>query len=143
MKLVNGKQLAAAMNVPRMFVTAMRAEGYQFQYGHQTTLRHALAWRELRPKFRYSDYMESHRRKPRPVRQRKRRESYRANAIAMEIKAGKRSSHYTVQEAAQYLRLSTATIYSLIQRGVLRASTVTRKKMIPAEDVEKLVVSTC
>jgi excisionase family DNA binding protein len=55
----------------------------------------------------------------------------------------KRSSHYTVKEAALYLRLSTATIYSLIQRGVLRASTVTRKKMIPAEDVEKLVVTTC
>jgi excisionase family DNA binding protein len=143
MKLLNGKQLAAAMSVPRMFVTAMRAEGYQFQYGHQTTLRHALAWRELRPKFRYSDYMESKRRKPRPPRQRRPRKICRPKAIAVEINTGKRSSHYTVDEAALYLRLSTKTIYSLIQRGVLRASTVTRKKMIPSEDVEKLVVSTC
>ena len=63
--------------------------------------------------------------------------------MIMEIKTEKRSSHYTVQEAALYLRLSTKTIYRLIQRGVLRASTVTRKKMIPAEDVEELVASTC
>jgi len=53
------------------------------------------------------------------------------------------SPDYTVKEAAAYLRWSTKTIYRLIKRGTLRASTVTRKKMIPAEDVEKLVGTTC
>lgn len=62
--------------------------------------------------------------------------------VAMEQDT-KTRTHYTVQEASVYLRLSTKTIYSLIKRGVLRASTVTRKKMIPAEDVEKLVETTC
>ena len=67
MKLVNGKQLAAAMDVPEVFVTAMKAAGYQFRYGHQTTLEHALQWREDHPNFRYSDYIESKRKTPRPL----------------------------------------------------------------------------
>jgi hypothetical protein len=67
-RLLNGKQLAAAMNVPRMFVTAMKASGYQFQYGHQTTLAHALQWRAEHPHFRWSDYIEAHRKTPRQPR---------------------------------------------------------------------------
>ena len=63
-----------------------------------------------------------------------------ANTLAMESKMERRSYALHGSGRGLSLRLSTATIYSLIQRGVLRASTVTRKKMIPAEDVEKLVV---
>lgn len=69
--LLNGKQLAAAMSVPGVFVTAMKARGYVFPYQHQTTLEHALKWREEHPTFRYSDYIEAHRKTPKkpPVRQ--------------------------------------------------------------------------
>lgn len=75
MKLLNCTELAEAMNVPRMFVTAMRAEGYQFPYQHQTTLQHALAWRADHRHFRYSDYIERKRKTPRPPRRAKRPQS--------------------------------------------------------------------
>lgn len=41
--LLKGAQLAEQMGVSRLFVTAMKAAGYRFQYGTQTTLRHALS----------------------------------------------------------------------------------------------------
>ena len=62
--LLNGKQLARAMSVPEIFVTAMKWRGYVFPYQHQTTLDHALAWRAEHPKFRYTDYIEEHRKTP-------------------------------------------------------------------------------
>jgi hypothetical protein len=58
--LCNATQLAEAMSVPKGFVTAMRNAGYEFQYGHQTTLKHALAWRADHPEFKPSE----HRRNP-------------------------------------------------------------------------------
>ena len=61
MKLLNGVQFAAEMGVSPLFVTAMKASGYQFQYGTQTTLLHALQWREKNPHFRVTDYVEQHR----------------------------------------------------------------------------------
>lgn len=65
--LLNGKRLAKAMNVPPIFVTSMKASGYVFQYQHQTTLEHALAWRAAHPKFRYTDYIEEHRKTPKTL----------------------------------------------------------------------------
>ena len=50
---------------------------------------------------------------------------------------------YTVKTAAAYLSLSPRTIRNLIKSGTLRTSRVTRKILIPAEDVENLVDSTC
>jgi excisionase family DNA binding protein len=50
---------------------------------------------------------------------------------------------YTIKSAAAYLSHSTKTVRNLIKRGVLRSSTVTRKILIPADDVEELVESTC
>lgn len=50
---------------------------------------------------------------------------------------------YTVQSAAIYLSLSPRTIRNLIKKRVLRTSRITRKILIPAEDVENLVDSTC
>ncbi|MEY2520559.1 MAG: Helix-turn-helix domain [Verrucomicrobiota bacterium] len=50
---------------------------------------------------------------------------------------------YTIKSAAVYLSLSPSTIRRLIKKGVLRSSTVTQKILIPAEDVENLVESTC
>jgi excisionase family DNA binding protein len=44
----------------------------------------------------------------------------------------------TVKEAAEYLRVSTKTIYRLCERGLLRFSTKLRKKLISRDDVEKL-----
>jgi len=65
--LLNGKQLAKAMNVPEVFVTAMKARGYVFPYQHQTTLEHALKWRKHHPHFRYSDYVDEHRKSPKQL----------------------------------------------------------------------------
>jgi excisionase family DNA binding protein len=51
---------------------------------------------------------------------------------------------YTVRQAAAFLSLSTNTIRGLIKSGTLRASRICpRKILIPAEDVEKLVDTTC
>jgi hypothetical protein len=64
MKLLNGRKLAKAMGVSKLYVTAMRAPvskgggGYVFQYGRQTTLSHALAWREQNPDFVSTEYVE-------------------------------------------------------------------------------------
>ena len=62
------------MSVPEVFVTAMKARGYRFPYQHQTTLEHALKWREENPHFRYTDYIESKRKAPTPLPQHKRRQ---------------------------------------------------------------------
>jgi hypothetical protein len=62
--LLNGKQLAATLNVPTMFVTAMKARGFVFSYGGRTLLDDAMAWLKEHPKFRYSDYIEEHRKTP-------------------------------------------------------------------------------
>ena len=72
MKLLKGKELAIAMNVPEIYVTAMKDAGYVFPYQHQTTLDHALAWRLEHPHFRYTDYIESKRKTPSPPRPAKR-----------------------------------------------------------------------
>lgn len=52
MKLLNAKQLAEEMSVGATFITAMRRDGYAFEFGHQTTLAHALKWRRGNPAFR-------------------------------------------------------------------------------------------
>lgn len=62
--------------------------------------------------------------------------------ISMKQTAIKRPP-YTIKAAAAYLSLSTKTISRLIKNGVLRSSTITRKTLIPAEDVENLAESTC
>lgn len=49
---------------------------------------------------------------------------------------------YTVESAATYLSLSPRTIRNLIKKRVLRTSRITRKILIPAEDVEQLVYRT-
>ena len=43
---------------------------------------------------------------------------------------------YTVKEAAHALRLSDKSIRRLLDRGILRASKATRKKLIPRRDIE-------
>ena len=54
--LLNCKQLATAMRVSPYFITAMRSAGYEFAYGHQTTLSHALNWRAEHPDFTTMGY---------------------------------------------------------------------------------------
>jgi excisionase family DNA binding protein len=54
-----------------------------------------------------------------------------------------RKPPYTVQSAAVYLSLPPRTIRNLIKRRMLRTSRITRKILIPAEDVENRVDSTC
>ena len=65
--LLKGHQLAKAMDVPEVFVTAMKWRGYVFPYQHQTNLEHALKWREENPNFRYTDYIEAHRKSPKKL----------------------------------------------------------------------------
>jgi excisionase family DNA binding protein len=59
------------------------------------------------------------------------------------VTRSERRPPYTIKSAAKYLSLSTITIRRLIARRVLRSSKVTRKILIPADDVENLVESTC
>jgi excisionase family DNA binding protein len=54
-----------------------------------------------------------------------------------------RREPYTVPEAAAYLKHSTKTIRRWIKRGLLRTSSVSRKILIVADDVERLVPQTC
>jgi hypothetical protein len=62
MKLLNCQELAEAMGKKPGYVSAMRAAGYQFQFGNQTTLRHALRWRGKNLRFRSTSYYRGHRR---------------------------------------------------------------------------------
>jgi excisionase family DNA binding protein len=50
---------------------------------------------------------------------------------------------YTIAEAALYLKVSDRTIRRWISRNLLRTSKSLRKKIIPAEDVEKFIERTC
>lgn len=63
-RLLNGTQLAEQMGKNPGFVSVMKKSGYVFQYGTQTTLAHALAWRKLNPNFRTTSYYRAHRRLP-------------------------------------------------------------------------------
>src|ERR1051325_1642906 len=63
-KLLNATQLGEAMGKGPGYVTAMRAAGYEFEFGNQTTLRHALRWRKKNPAFRSTSYYRAHRRPP-------------------------------------------------------------------------------
>jgi len=65
------------------------------------------------------------------------------SSIKEQVKNQPKRPPYTVQSAAAYLSLSPRTIRNLIKKGVLRTSRITRKILIPAEDVENLVNSTC
>lgn len=68
MKLLNGTTLAKRLGVPRGFVTAMRhfaADPFAFAFGGRTTEQAALDWLEKHPQFRWTDYVESHRKTPR------------------------------------------------------------------------------
>ena len=49
---------------------------------------------------------------------------------------------YSVKEAAAYLKRSPKTVYNWVKDGVIRASTVSRKKVLLREDVEKLYKTT-
>jgi hypothetical protein len=51
LKLYNSKELAEAMKVHPTYISAMKRAGYQFEYGHQTTPEHAMAWRKANPDF--------------------------------------------------------------------------------------------
>lgn len=64
-RLLNGKQLAGSLGVPEMFVTAMKDRGFIFAYGGRTLREDALVWLKENPKFRYTDYIEEHRKTPR------------------------------------------------------------------------------
>jgi excisionase family DNA binding protein len=50
---------------------------------------------------------------------------------------------YTVKEAAVVLRYSEKTIRRLLDRGILRSTKATRKKLIPREDIESFFERTC
>jgi hypothetical protein len=63
-KLLNGKQLAVRLGVPEVFVTAMKSSGFVFAYGGRTLVPDALAWLKERPNWRYTDYIEAHRKRP-------------------------------------------------------------------------------
>lgn len=60
--LLNATQLAARMGKSTGYVSAMKAAGYVFQFGNQTTFRHAMNWRRLNPAFRSTAYYRAHRR---------------------------------------------------------------------------------
>jgi len=49
--LVNGVGLAAAMNVSRTYVQAMKKEGYKFTHGNLTTVESGLEWKAAHPDF--------------------------------------------------------------------------------------------
>lgn len=63
--LLNCKQLAAALQRKSAgFVTAMKAAGYQFQYGNRTTRAHALKWLKENPTFTMTTYAKVHQSPP-------------------------------------------------------------------------------
>lgn len=61
-ELLNSKELAQRMGKKPGYVTAMCAStekgggGYVFEYGNQTTFRHAMAWRAKHSEFSSTDY---------------------------------------------------------------------------------------
>jgi hypothetical protein len=63
-QLLNGKQLAERLNVPEIWVTAMKAKGFVFAYGGRTLELEAMTWLKEHPNFRYTDYIEAHRKSP-------------------------------------------------------------------------------
>jgi hypothetical protein len=60
-RLLNGRQLAVEMGTGEGFVSAMKAHGYVFEFGTQTTLAHALRWRRQHKDFRTTGYYRAHR----------------------------------------------------------------------------------
>lgn len=62
--LLNGSELADHLNVDRRFVTAMRAQGFEFSLGGKTTLTDAFTWLREHPAFR----IPRRPRKPKPKR---------------------------------------------------------------------------
>lgn len=50
-ELLNKSELAKAMKRHPNYVTAMLRAGYEMEFGDQTTLSHALAWRRKNPHF--------------------------------------------------------------------------------------------
>lgn len=60
-QLLNVTQLASKMGKSPAYVTAMKADGYVFEYGNQTTFKHALRWRKAHPQFRSTAYFRAHR----------------------------------------------------------------------------------
>jgi excisionase family DNA binding protein len=46
---------------------------------------------------------------------------------------------FSVNETAQQLGVTPITVYRLIQRGKLRASSVLRHKLIPVTEIQKLL----
>lgn len=63
-RLLNGRQLAEEMGQSRGFVSAMRNEGYVFEFGTKTTLAHALRWRRQHKDFRTTAYYRRGRQQP-------------------------------------------------------------------------------
>lgn len=61
-RLLNGRQVAEAMGQGSGFVSAMKAQGYVFEFGTKTTLAHALRWRRQNKGFRTTGYYRAHRR---------------------------------------------------------------------------------
>ena len=58
---LNFKQLAAAMNRSRVFISAMKEAGYVMKFGTRDTLANAEAWLEAHPGFTTTGYMLRHR----------------------------------------------------------------------------------
>jgi DNA-directed RNA polymerase specialized sigma24 family protein len=50
---------------------------------------------------------------------------------------------YTIKETAHVLNLSEKQIRRFLSRGILTCSELTRKKLIPVEQVENFVKATC
>jgi len=65
--LLGTTALARAMGKSAYYVCAMKAAGYVFEYGTETTLAHALSWRRAHPDFRSSSYRHRHLRQRAPV----------------------------------------------------------------------------
>lgn len=64
LELLNCSVLAERMGKKPGYVSAMKAAGYKFEFGNQTTLRHALRWRRQHKQFRTTAYYRAHRQRP-------------------------------------------------------------------------------
>ncbi len=63
-RLLNGRQLAEEMGQSPGYVSAMKQQGYIFEFGTKTTLAHALRWRRQNKDFRTTGYYREHRQQP-------------------------------------------------------------------------------
>jgi hypothetical protein len=70
--LLSGQQLAAHLGRHPTYISAMKAIGFEFDYGNRCTLAHALNWLKDHPNFRTTGYrldspefVKSKRRRPR------------------------------------------------------------------------------